>query len=115
MRPTEVVIGLNRLTEIQLPGMIWGTPGIGKSSIIHGMGIEQNRKIYDIRLALLDPTDLRGIPFYNPKTNSAEWAPSSILPKELPHGTTVYTVADKSKDGFITVIQTIKYETHSKV
>lgn len=111
MRPTEIVIGLNRLNEIQLPGMIWGTPGIGKSSVIHQIGVEQNRKVYDIRLALLDPTDLRGIPFYNPQTNSAEWAPSSILPKELPHGTMVHKEETKGEDGMIRVVPTIKYET----
>lgn len=97
MRPTEIVIGLNRLNEIQLPGMMWGTPGIGKSSVVAQMGREQSRKIYDIRLALLDPTDLRGIPFYNPKTNSAEWAPSSILPKELPQGAMVYNEETKRR------------------
>jgi len=110
MRPTEVVIGLNRLNEVQLPGMIWGTPGIGKSSVIHGMGQDQDRKIYDIRLALLDPTDLRGIPFYNPKTNSAEWAPSSILPKQLPHGTMVHKGEETGDDGIVRVIPTISYE-----
>jgi len=89
MRPTDVVIGLNRLNKVQLPAMLWGSPGIGKSSVIHQMGKNNNRKIYDIRLALLDPTDLRGIPFYNPKTNSAQWAQSSILPKEMPFGTII--------------------------
>lgn len=111
MRPTEIVIGLNKLNEVQLPGMIWGSPGIGKSSVIHQIGREQNRKVYDIRLALLDPTDLRGIPYYNLKTNTAEWAPSSILPKELPRGASVDNVEKIDKDGnVISVVPTLKFE-----
>lgn len=86
MRPSDIVPALDRLSAIQLPAMMWGSPGIGKSSVIHQIGSDNDRKIHDIRLALLDPTDLRGIPFYNPRTNSAEWAPSSILPKEMPEG-----------------------------
>lgn len=111
MKPTEIVIGLERLNKVQLPSMIWGSPGIGKSSVIHQIGREQNRKVYDIRLALLDPTDLRGIPFYNLKTNSAEWAPSSILPKELPRGASVDNIKETDKDGnVISVVPTLKFE-----
>ncbi len=82
MRPSDIKIALNKLASEQLPGMMWGSPGIGKSSIVAQLAEEQHRKVFDIRLALLDPTDLRGIPFYNPQTKSAEWAPATILPKE---------------------------------
>lgn len=111
MRPTEVVIGLDRLNAVQLPGMLWGSPGIGKSSVIHQIGKEQNRKIYDIRLALLDPTDLRGIPFYNPNTETAEWAPSSILPKELPRGAMVDYIETKEEGATVVHVRpTLKFE-----
>ena len=86
MRPSDIVPALGRLSEVQIPAMLWGSPGIGKSSVVHQIGDRRARKIFDIRLALLDPTDLRGIPFYNPRTNSAEWAPSSILPTSMPEG-----------------------------
>jgi len=82
MRPSDIKLALNKLAAEQLPGMMWGSPGIGKSSIVAQLAREQHRKVFDIRLALLDPTDLRGIPFYNPETKSAEWAPATILPKE---------------------------------
>ncbi|MBD3800920.1 MAG: ATPase [Campylobacterales bacterium] len=34
----------------------------------------------DLRLSLLDPTDLRGIPFFNADSGEAVWAPASFLP-----------------------------------
>jgi hypothetical protein len=34
----------------------------------------------DLRLSLLDPTDLRGIPFFNAEKDEAVWAPPSFLP-----------------------------------
>ena len=41
---------------------IHGAPGIGKSDIIRQIGKEDNRPVFDIRLALMNPVDLRGIP-----------------------------------------------------
>ena len=63
------------------PIMLWGAPGIGKSDLIRQIGLLLGRKVIDIRLPLWEPTDMKGIPFYNPKTNKMEWAP----PAELPH------------------------------
>jgi hypothetical protein len=34
----------------------------------------------DLRLSLLDPTDLKGIPFFNAATNEGVWAKPSFLP-----------------------------------
>jgi len=104
MRPTNVSKSLDILNDANLAGMLWGSPGIGKSSVIHQLGADNNRKVYDIRLALLDPTDLRGIPFYNPSTNSAEWAPSSILPKELPRNTKVVNENVTDENGVTVVV-----------
>lgn len=35
---------------------------------------EQGIACIDLCLSLLDPTKLRGIPFFNPKKNTALWA-----------------------------------------
>ena len=47
------------------PVMLWGPPGIGKSSLIHQISAELSRKVLDLRLAQLEPTDLRGVPMPN--------------------------------------------------
>ena len=81
MRPSDITIALDKLAQEKLPGMMWGSPGIGKSSIVRQVGKNQKRPVFDVRLALLDPTDLRGIPFYDPEKKTAAWAPASILPR----------------------------------
>jgi len=45
------------------PIFVWGPPGIGKSDIVAAVAREQNRPLIDIRLPLMEPTDVRGIPY----------------------------------------------------
>ena len=42
--------------------MIWGAPGIGKSSIVSSLAKKLNLEFLDLRLSQLAPTDLRGLP-----------------------------------------------------
>jgi len=69
------------------PIMLWGPPGIGKSSLIHQISVEMNREVLDLRLAQLEPTDLRGVPMPNRETNRAQW----YLPAFWPDRTTEET------------------------
>jgi MoxR-like ATPase len=55
------------------PIMMWGPPGIGKSSLIHQIADELDMSVLDLRLAQLEPTDLRGVPMPNNKTGRADW------------------------------------------
>jgi hypothetical protein len=41
---------------------LWGPPGIGKSAVPRAICRERQINLVDIRMSLLDPTDLRGIP-----------------------------------------------------
>lgn len=60
--------------------MIWGPAGVGKSTVVADVCSSMEGKLYDVRLSLLDPTDLRGIPFYNRDTGMMDWAPPVDLP-----------------------------------
>ena len=51
--------------RMPIPVMIWGQPGVGKSSIIKQLGEKHNRPVIDIRLLLKDPTDLAGLPYFD--------------------------------------------------
>ena len=54
---------IRRSVEVKLPLMIWGQPGIGKSDTVSQVAQELGRPLIDIRLPLLEPTDMRGIPY----------------------------------------------------
>ncbi len=81
MKPSHITDTVSKLIEQKLPVFIWGAPGIGKSSIVKAIAREQNMEFIDLRLSLLDPTDLKGIPFFDSTTNEGVWAKPSFLPK----------------------------------
>lgn len=62
------------------PVFLWGPMGIGKSELVASIAESLNAPVIDMRMALLDPTDLRGIGFYNPATNTMDWASPVDLP-----------------------------------
>ena len=80
MNPQSVKRSLTHLYKRKVPVFLWGPPGIGKSSIVAQIAKEEGIAYIDLRLSLLDPTDLRGIPFFNTKEETAVWAPPSFLP-----------------------------------
>jgi len=65
------------------PIMLWGPPGIGKSSLIHQIASELKRNVLDLRLAQLEPTDLRGVPMPNRDTGRAEWYLPAFWPDRV--------------------------------
>jgi hypothetical protein len=73
---------LDALVKQKVPVFLWGSPGIGKSSIVKQVAQSKNIGFIDLRLALMDPTDLKGIPFYDKENHSALWAPPAFLPRE---------------------------------
>ncbi|MDP2894460.1 MAG: MoxR family ATPase, partial [Sulfurimonas sp.] len=82
MRATELIEIINSLVEQRVPTFLWGAPGIGKSSIVKQIAKEKGVGFIDLRLALMDPTDLKGIPFYDKESHTALWAPPAFLPRE---------------------------------
>ncbi|MEA3512595.1 MAG: MoxR family ATPase [Campylobacterota bacterium] len=72
------------LIDSQIPTFIWGSPGVGKSSLVAQIAQEKEMKFIDLRLSLLDPTDLRGIPFFDYDKDldekKAVWAKPEFLP-----------------------------------
>lgn len=78
----------------QIPVMLWGPPGIGKSSIIHQIASETSNKVIDLRLAQLEPTDLRGVPMPNRDSGRAEWFLPAFWPTPATEDTTRTVVAE---------------------
>lgn len=80
MNPQSAKRSIKHLVSRKIPIFLWGPPGIGKSSIVSQIAKEQGVDFIDLRLSLLDPTDLRGIPFFNNNDEKTIWAAPSFLP-----------------------------------
>jgi hypothetical protein len=78
--PNGAKKALRRGFKSKRPIFLWGAPGLGKSDIIKQLGEELDAPVIDIRLSLWEPTDIKGIPFFNPETHTMEWAPPMELP-----------------------------------
>ena len=64
------------------PLFLWGPPGIGKSELVADLAEELGGHMIDLRLGQMEPTDIRGIPFYNRDLGKMDWAPPVELPDE---------------------------------
>lgn len=80
MRAREISNLLSILVERgnHTPTFIWGPPGVGKSSVVKQVAESMAIGFLDIRMTLLDPTDLRGIPI--PSEGKAKWLSPSFMP-----------------------------------
>jgi len=82
MKAKNISKSLDKLITAQIPVFVWGSPGIGKSSIIKQIAEDKGLEFVDLRLSLLDPTDLKGIPFFDQENNQAVWASPNFLPNK---------------------------------
>ncbi len=82
MTPAELGHTLGALIDgaVRLSVMIWGAPGVGKSSVVARVARERDMGLVDLRLSQLAPTDLRGLPV--PRDGLAYWYPPEFLPRE---------------------------------
>ena len=62
------------------PLMIWGAPGLGKSTVVREIAEEMNIGFIDVRLAQRDPVDMRGLPV--PENDRVKWLVSSEWPRD---------------------------------
>ncbi len=81
MTPTALKAYLNSILDknLQISTMIWGPPGIGKSSIVAQLAKEHKIDFVDLRLSQLAPTDLRGLPVA--EDGISKWYPPEFLPR----------------------------------
>ena len=76
--PNQLIELLPVFHQAQIPLFLWGSPGVGKSSIVHKYAQTVNAHVVDIRLSQFDPVDLRGLP--SPSGDSTRWMAPAILP-----------------------------------
>ena len=79
LRPSELAEVLALLVEARQPTMVWGGPGSGKSQLSNQTAAHLAYHYLDVRGPLLDPVDLRGIPWRD-EFGRTRWAPPAFLP-----------------------------------
>jgi len=80
--PKGAMKAIRKAIQTRRPTFLWGPPGIGKSDVVKQIGEQAGREVIDVRLALWEPTDIKGIPYYNADQGKMVWAPPSELPTD---------------------------------
>ena len=86
MNPSELLAYLSSVVanEVRISLMIWGAPGVGKSSIVAQAAQQAGLEFIDIRVSQLAPTDLRGLPVPERLEDGggiSRWYPPEFLPR----------------------------------
>lgn len=80
--PEESRSRILRCFKNKRPLFLWGPPGIGKSEIVADITRELGGYMIDMRLSQVEPTDIRGIPFFAKDKGLMDWAPPIDLPSD---------------------------------
>ena len=80
--PGEARSRVLRCFKNKRPVFMWGPPGIGKSELVADLTTELGGHMIDLRLGQMEPTDIRGIPFFNKNNEKMDWAPPIDLPDQ---------------------------------
>jgi hypothetical protein len=81
--PNKAKNALRIAMQKKRPIFLWGPPGIGKSDVIAQITDSlPNSHLIDIRLSLWEPTDIKGIPYFDSNISKMVWGAPSELPDE---------------------------------
>ena len=72
------------------PVMVWGAPGVGKSTMVKDVAKEMGLGFVDVRLAQMESIDIRGLPVPNTEKHNVQWLPSSIFPTDNAKGGIIF-------------------------
>jgi hypothetical protein len=83
LTPSKAKNALQFAMRKKRPIFLWGPPGIGKSDIVAQItaGLP-NSHLIDIRLSLWEPTDIKGIPYFDANEGKMVWGSPAELPDE---------------------------------
>lgn len=87
LKPSQIVASIRIAFALMRPVFIFGAPGIGKSSVVAQVVAAMPPgpdgkpwEMRDVRCALLDPVDMRGMPVVDPITHTTVWSPPDWWP-----------------------------------
>ena len=81
--PNKAKKSINHALKKKRPIFLWGPPGIGKSEVVEQITKTLPKShLIDIRLSLWEPTDIKGIPYFDSNSGTMVWGAPSELPSE---------------------------------
>ena len=80
MKSSAITAALRSLVAERQPVFVWGGPGLGKSALITQLAATLAIQLQDVRALLLDPVDLRGLPYLS--DGRSKWATPGFLPRD---------------------------------
>ncbi len=82
MKPRDVAeLIKTAVKNLDMPAIhLWGPPGVGKSQVCRQVTKEEGVGFVDMRLSMMDPSDIKGLPF--PENGKTKWLPPSEFPTE---------------------------------
>lgn len=88
---SQAISVITKCIRAHLVPMLTGSPGVGKSGIVHQIAKQYHLKVIDLRLSQCDPTDLMGFPDVNRTSTrpKAGYVPMETFPIEgdpIPEG-----------------------------
>lgn len=86
----ETVLADEHASSKLPPVMVWGAPGVGKSTIVKSLAKEMGIGFVDVRLAQMESIDIRGLPLPDKDAHCVQWLPSSIFPRDNDKGGIIF-------------------------
>jgi hypothetical protein len=81
--PNKAKNSLRHAMRKKRPVFMWGPPGIGKSDIVAQITNSfKNSLLIDVRLSLWEPTDIKGIPYFDTNSSKMVWGAPAELPDD---------------------------------
>ena len=80
VKASQATAMITKYIQAKLVPMLVGSPGCGKSQIVHAIAEQYNLKVIDLRLSQCDPTDLLGFPTI--MGDKAGYVPMNTFPIE---------------------------------
>jgi hypothetical protein len=80
--PKAAKKALRKAFSIKRPIFLWGSAGLGKSDVIKQLGADLDAHVIDVRLSLWEPTDIKGIPYFDANEGTMVWARPAELPDD---------------------------------
>jgi hypothetical protein len=77
----DIALFLDML-DVKQAVMVWGPSGVGKSDAVQDWAHERGKKIYDVRLSMIEPTEIKGVGVPDFNEQRTKWFPAEFVPNE---------------------------------